>query len=121
MMHFARFFILIDGTLLSNCNILVKALTCVTYTILLVSNFCLMSVGSCLTCIFFTSLELVIQSDEVIIMLVLPSYPSLELYMNILDVVRLMHTIQYSLLYLLFIVSSVCLLHSIANKDYYID
>jgi len=27
-MHFARFFILIDGSLLSNCNIFVKALTC---------------------------------------------------------------------------------------------
>jgi len=38
--------------------------------------------------------------------------------MNILDVVRLMHTIQCSLLYLLFF-SSVCLLHCVANKDYY--
>jgi len=60
MMHFARFFILFDGSLLSNCNIFVKALTCDIHMILLASILFLMSVGSRLrhTRIFFTSLEL---------------------------------------------------------------
>jgi len=34
------------------------------------------------------------------------------MYMNILDIVRLMHTIQC------FSSSSVCLLHFVVNKDY---